>query len=273
MIAAALLIALCATQTETATTTGEAQLPRASASRNDCGRCHTTAGWSPAKFDHAWTGWALRGEHAEARCRSCHAVSLHAPVSRSCASCHRDAHAGALGLQCAGCHQETSWRSRFDATAHRNTAFPLSGAHAAIPCEECHSAAPGDRFSRAGAACLRCHEADYRRAALTSIDHLAAGFGTACASCHSAWRFTGARFFEHDACFTISRGAHSGLGCKSCHATLAGARTDGSCSTTTAACTSCHEHRCETSDAQHASVPGYQCADQKCYQCHQSRAP
>ncbi len=235
----------------------------------DCAGCHQATGWRPATYDHAATGWPLLGEHADARCRSCHLTSLHAPLQRACASCHADVHGGSLGQSCAGCHDEKSWRSRFDVAAHRNTAFVLSGAHASTPCEECHADAPSRGFTRANPACLRCHEADLQRAAITSIDHAEAGFSTTCARCHSSWRFSPALFVEHDVCFDLSRGAHRGIGCRECHSSLADARVDGSCDTGTAGCVGCHEHRCDKSDAEHQGVSGYECSDAKCYQCHQ----
>lgn len=37
-----------------------------------CQTCHTVSGFSPSTFDHASTGFALTGRHAEAGCKDCH---------------------------------------------------------------------------------------------------------------------------------------------------------------------------------------------------------
>lgn len=237
-----------------------------------CERCHDPGGWVPARFDHTQVGWPLEGQHAEARCGFCHEQDLKVALPRACDGCHRDPHRGELGLRCEGCHEPVSWRSRFTADAHRRSAFPLSGAHAVIPCEECHEDRFSRGFARAPARCVSCHTADLQRAALTSIDHLQAGFSDACERCHTPWRFTRARFPDHDLCFLVSSGPHAGIGCRSCHTTLPSGIVTGSCNTRTAACTSCHEHSREDTDDEHDDVPGYQYEDRKCYECHRFTA-
>lgn len=242
--------------------------PAHAAAATDCARCHAPSGWRPAAFDHARVGWALEGRHAEARCASCHGADLHAPRDRACGSCHADPHRGELGLDCAGCHEQTAWTSRFDATAHRSTAFPLSGAHAVVPCEECHTDAFGRGFTRAAAGCERCHGDDYEATRVQGLDHVEAGFDRNCQRCHTTTRFTGARFAAHDACFAITGGPHAGITCQNCHDSLQGARVTGQCDTGTARCTSCHEHDRNDTDDEHRNVPGYAYEDRKCYECH-----
>lgn len=234
-----------------------------------CGMCHTPAGWSPAAFAHEKTGFPLKGAHQRADCKACHTAGFDSPLPASCGSCHRDAHRGDFGQRCEGCHDEASWKARFTADAHRRTAFPLVGRHALIPCNECHFEARDRRFSRNAVDCVGCHQQDYDRTALTTLDHAALGFSTTCRDCHNPWRFTGAATFPgHDACFRISSGHHAGMECRSCHTTLAGATLSGLCATNTAACTACHEHSCARTDGEHRDVAGYQCKDRKCYECH-----
>lgn len=233
-----------------------------------CELCHTEAGWEGAAFPHDRTGFPLTGRHQKAGCRECHAQSLSAPLPRTCGGCHRDVHRGQLGMRCDGCHQTDAWTTTFAAEAHRRTNFPLSGAHALVPCQECHADQRGRTFSRATTACIGCHQPEYQRTALTSIDHQAAGFSTDCRQCHGTWRFRDATLAGHDACFQISRGTHAGIRCPSCHTSLASAVPNGTCSTGTAACSSCHEHSCDRTDREHTGVPGYQCKDLKCYSCH-----
>lgn len=233
-----------------------------------CELCHTPSGWHEAHFPHDRTGFPLVGAHGSVGCKSCHTQGFESPPPRQCSGCHRDAHAGEFGQRCEGCHEPTNWAARFDADAHRRTNFPLVGRHAVLPCQECHVDQRGPVFNRKTVACIGCHQRDYDRTRLVSIDHAALGFSTDCRQCHGPWRFQGARFPGHDACFQLSRGEHVGLSCQSCHSSLAGLSATGACATRTAACSNCHEHSCARTDSEHQSVPGYQCKDVKCYECH-----
>lgn len=233
-----------------------------------CELCHVTASWQQITFPHEKTGFPLRGGHARTSCSACHSGGFDVKLVKACASCHRDVHGGELGQRCDGCHSEETWKNAVTADSHRRTNFPLEGRHAVIPCEECHVDVRDRRFTRAALECAACHQQDVDRAALTSIDHAKAGFDTRCQKCHSPTRFDRARFAEHDACFPILQGEHKGIACRDCHSTLANAIVTGMCATNTAACTSCHEHSCDRSDAEHDRIPGYQCRDRKCYECH-----
>lgn len=244
-------------------------LARSAAVRIDgCASCHETAGWRPARFDHAWTGFALEGEHASVECTRCHAAGFEAPVPRTCDGCHQDPHRGALGLTCAGCHDERGWRTADRVLAHADTAFPLTGRHALVPCRECHVESRERTFSRVDPQCASCHLAEYQGTAAAGIDHAAAGFSTRCDECHQPFGFRPARWAAHDACFEISAGPHAGIACLDCHTSMAAPTTTGACATFTAACTSCHEHGRSETDRRHGEVPGYQYKDRKCYECH-----
>ncbi len=240
-----------------------------------CAACHGTSGWTDVRFNHDRTGFPLTGQHHKAPCKSCHVVDFKVPVPRGCAGCHRDVHAGDLGARCEGCHDTTDWRSRFDADAHRRTNFPLFGAHAAIPCVECHAEIRERRFTRATVECAACHQADTAPLVGTAVDHTALGFEQRpCKECHGPLRFSPAQFPDHDRCFPISAGDHAGIGCQVCHTTLRASAVSGSCATSTAACTSCHEHACTPgvratkTDQLHEKVDGYRCGDRFCYDCH-----
>ena len=164
-----------------------------------CEKCHSTAGWfvladSARRFDHATTGFVLRGAHAEAPCESCHLPSERAPLPSRvalvrvnslrpfhhekmrfdrCDACHEDVHAGQLpnpgtpgATDCKACHGEVRFTpTTFTTAAHDSTRFPLTGAHAATPCSACHpllaGAARGSgrlQFQRASLACAGCHQ-------------------------------------------------------------------------------------------------------------------
>ncbi|HWE26326.1 MAG TPA: cytochrome C, partial [Myxococcales bacterium] len=153
-----------------------------------CSACHSTGDWKSVTFDHDRTGFPLRGRHSSTTCSSCHVSSdLNETIPTTCSGCHKDVHRGEFGTRCASCHDEESWKSRFNADAHRRTNFPLNGRHALIPCEECHLNQRDREFTRATVDCLTCHAQDYLRAATISIDHVAAGFGTTCQNCHNPW--------------------------------------------------------------------------------------
>lgn len=233
-----------------------------------CEACHSTASWTDVRFAHEKTGFPLKDAHRAVDCKACHPVDFKLKVARECSGCHRDGHGGDLGARCEGCHDEATWRSRFGADAHRRSAFPLVGRHAFLPCEECHGEARDRAFSRPTVPCLSCHQRDYDRTRTTALDHARLGFSTDCRQCHGAWTFSRVRFPQHDACFQISGGPHAGVACLGCHSALSTFTAPGTCDTRTAACSSCHEHLCAKSDAQHTKVPGYQCRDRKCFECH-----
>jgi hypothetical protein len=178
-------------------------------------------------------------------------------------------HEGDFGTRCEGCHDAESWHAPFfGVDAHRRTNFPLVGRHAILPCTECHTNMLNNRFSRQTVDCVSCHQMDYNRTAATPVNHFTLGFSTKCRDCHNGFRFQGAHFAEHNDCFLITSGPHSGIECLNCHSSLQGAKANGTCSTNTATCSTCHAHLCARMATVHTNVAGYQCKDQKCYQCH-----
>lgn len=233
-----------------------------------CASCHATSSWTDVRFDHERTGFSLTGKHQKAPCQSCHGNDFSTPLARGCAACHRDVHAGELGQRCESCHDTADWRSRFDVDAHRRTNFPLVGAHAALPCVECHAEARERRFSRAAVECQGCHQADAVRT-VAPVNHLALGLEQRnCRECHTPVAYTPARFPTHDECFPISAGAHAGVPCLNCHFMQIGGGT-AKCATGTARCTqACHER--VSTDEEHAEgkAPGYVYSDRRCLDCH-----
>jgi hypothetical protein len=244
--------------------------PAAHGGDTDCGACHDASGWKPVRFAHDRTGFALEGRHRDVACEACHASGTFAdPLPRACAACHRDVHLGRLGQRCGDCHAPTAWRATvFDPEAHRRTAFPLTGRHAALACEECHGDRRDRGFDRPVFDCVGCHEADWVRASGggAAVDHDAVGFPRDCRGCHSTWRFAPAVFPAHEACFSIRGGEHAGVRCRDCHTTLPPVSLGATfaCSSGTADCLRCHGDV----DGEHREVPGYQRVNRKCYECH-----
>jgi len=215
----------------------------------ECSSCHPDHGgrdfeliqWkegAPEKFDHARTGWPLRGRHAALKCRDCHQpryqaseaakLGRHPPgadrwtgLEAACATCHDDIHRGALGPNCTTCHGAERWKpaSGFD---HAKTGYPLTGRHAPVACAACHQAAhlklaldaagkPVPRYKPLPhAECSSCHK-DVHEGRL----------GPTCGKCHGTddFRKVAKTAFDHDRTRYPLRGAHRTVACASCHDT------------------------------------------------------
>jgi hypothetical protein len=196
----------------------------------DCKTCHVEhqgveyelVWWGKAgkkAFDHAQTGHPLAGKHATLSCEQCHKTRSYLGNVTDCASCHKDEHRGQFaGRTCSSCHTEQAWKPAvgFD---HAKTAWPLTGRHAAVGCDRCHTtrrpdpvdAAASYRVFKAvaGKDCASCHE-DAHRGRL----------GTACASCHTASGWRGAvvaKGFDHSRTAWPLAGRHAGVSCEKCH--------------------------------------------------------
>lgn len=209
-----------------------------------CESCHSVMGWfvlsdSMRRFDHAPTGFPLRGAHDLARCESCHLPSMDAPLPAGaalvranfvrrfargrmdfarCDACHQNPHAGELvrtvARDCDFCHDESHFTpASFGAAEHDSTAFPLTGAHRATPCSACHQpiargpAQPGRvAFRRADTSCTGCHR----------DPHGGQFAPRTCEACHatSAWTHV---TFDHERTRYPLRGAHRTVACARCH--------------------------------------------------------
>ena len=224
----------------------------------DCGICHVTQGWNVLRkdfsFDHEKeTGYPLKGAHAGAACLRCHndRGPVQSYIARGCGGCHPDPHTSSLGLDCQRCHEQISWRPTGLIAEHARTRFPLFGAHAVAPCENCHPGAPAGQFRGAPVQCDLCHRAELARA--TSPDHAASGWITDCQRCHTPLGWERA-FVRHD--FFPLSGGHAGLDCTRCH-------TSGVLGKIPSDCYSCHA-------ASYQTAPGHaaQSFPHTCGQCH-----
>jgi hypothetical protein len=135
---------------------------------------------------------------------------------------------------CKSCHSAASFHDvTVGPTQHEAFAFPLHGAHVAVPCFECHRElvepqassslllAQGGRTLRfeESMLCRQCHEDQHGGQFTGRID------GGDCASCHEADRFEGASTFDHGTARFVLDGAHESVACAKCHPR--GARADG----------------------------------------------
>ena len=109
-----------------------------------CDLCHETYDFLMDRFDHALLDEADWGG--------------------SCFACHEsdDPHGGQFQeMDCRNCHETSSYR--IPAFDHETSRFSLEGAHARVPCGECHSTEDGPedrimiRYRPLDQSCTACH--------------------------------------------------------------------------------------------------------------------
>jgi len=238
---------------------------RAGGFPTECDQCHRTLTWNSARFDHDRSRFPLTGAHRGAGCNQCHGDGVFAGKPTGCYSCHASNynatanpnHASAgYSTDCQSCHTTTAWTPA--GIDHNLTRFPLTGAHRAASCDQCH----GDGVYRGKpTACFACHQTDYNSAA--NPNHVSAGFATACETCHTTTAWSPSSF-DHDArWFPIYTGTHAGRWnqCSTCHDVPANFRVFN--------CLTCHPHsdRAKT-DGDHRGRSGYSYDSASCYRCH-----
>jgi hypothetical protein len=152
-----------------------------------------------AAFDHAQTGFALKGGHATQTCAECHEVTSLDKLGEGCASCHADPHSSALGRDCGICHSDAGWTAQLKTLADHHT--PTDGGHAGKRCEDCHSL--GEHLDPI-VACSQCHAEAHD------------GTTSDCAQCHQVSGFKPAEF-DHGPCTCAFPGKHQTVGCLECH--------------------------------------------------------
>jgi hypothetical protein len=225
----------------------------------DCTECHGTVSWIGGDYAGAHQFFPLSGGHAGLDCEQCHAGGRFAAVDKQCVSCHRAEYDGStdpahltagFGTECAACHTVNSWRgASFD---HASSQFPLTGAHRAVDCSDCHL---GGSYRSAPTDCNGCHQADY--IATTNPPHASAGFGTDCEDCHktNVWEDSD---FDHSLTSFELTGAHRAASCGDCHTQALYSAAPSDC------------HGCHQSDYSSASDPDHMAAgfSVACGQCH-----
>ncbi|HKK46585.1 MAG TPA: hypothetical protein VJ964_13755 [Balneolaceae bacterium] len=222
--------------------------PHNGAMGTQCKNCHSVQGWnklanfSEKTFDHNTTGYPLLGKHKTVACVSCHnpkssvagiqrtfvrstlGFSYPHPKSDRCVSCHEDYHNGAFGnvkggIDCANCHTVDGWLpTSFDIKRHnQESRFALTGAHLAIPCNQCHQS-PNQKnytFHFNSLDCQTCHDTDNPH----GDEFKDASGKTVCANCHDTNSWTAKITFDHRKTKFPLTGAHQLIACSSCHQT------------------------------------------------------
>lgn len=212
------------------------------------GRDFPLVDWGPAgrdRFDHARTGWPLRGKHLATPCTKCHEPRLvddravkellakrpgratWLGAALTCRACHFDDHRGQLSTDCERCHGEKAWKVTRGFN-HARTRYPLRGKHAKVACAKCHprrldeETAPGTFPAPVSptflalkpipfARCLDCHKDPHKER-----------FGDSCEGCHTldSWKEMVGRGKEsvfHLKTRYPLEGAHVAVACKACH--------------------------------------------------------
>jgi hypothetical protein len=208
----------------------------------NCLACHDGVDRFGPNFSHARFAFTLTGKHAAVPCAMCHnhalALADFAAAPKDCFSCHkqRDPHSGRFGQDCSACHSAAGWTpAKFD---HNLAPFKLTGAHANVPCAQCHI---NSVFQGTPTDCNSCHK---------QRDAHNGQFGTDCGACHRATSWNDVTFDHNKSKFPLT-GAHLKVACTQCH-------TGGQFQVLSTTCVSCHPD-----PAWHAGVLGTDCAS-----CH-----
>ncbi len=185
-----------------------------------CKECHTehkgrdarVAKLNTVGFDHATTGYILKGGHLNGKvlCKDCHPPQKkYREAPTKCNSCHEkaDKHKGGLGPECQNCHEEKDWKTlHFD---HSKTKFELLDKHKDVKCTKCHI---DNKYKDTLKLCNDCHKKD---------DDGAKGhkgkFGPKCETCHNVkgWKEV---IFDHDKSTKYPLlGKHKETKCTDCH--------------------------------------------------------
>jgi len=190
---------------------------------SNCLRCHSEQRFKPAdtrRINHQRTAFPLKGQHQKVACLKCH---LSGPQGKAklqfqrCRDCHADYHRGAFAYRkpqddCRYCHDEQGFAPPvFGIKQHEQTAFPLSGAHLAVPCTVCHEKDQRSIFHWNSLDCTTCHTSPHG----TQFTDVQTG-RSRCRECHSqtAWKNL---VFDHQRTRFPLQGKHLEVKCDACH--------------------------------------------------------
>ena len=154
----------------------------------ECISCHsehngedfTLDKMGPQDFRSPADRLGARGQTCRAGCNQCHSPELVSGseradikvkdlnrtflgVSPSCSTCHQDQHKGRLGPNCLQCHNYSDWKTiSFGKFDHSLTRYPLTGLHAQVACQQCHTPGPDKQPRYTGIAFGKLHRLPFR---------------------------------------------------------------------------------------------------------------
>jgi len=215
----------------------------------DCTGCHATRAWPEIHFDHTRTSFPLTGAHLPLACGQCHGDGVWRGKPTTCVGCHQGDYdrvttpnhrTAQFPTNCTNCHTTATWTgATFD---HNASSFPLTGAHIAVSCGDCHA---DGVYNGKPTACVSCHRPDYDRTVMPP--HAGLAFPTDCTSCHTTTQWPGGRYDHATTQFPLT-GAHVPLACAQCHG-------DGVWNGKPTTCASCHQSAYDaTTDPNHRTA-------------------
>lgn len=248
----------------------------ARADGGECSACHVVDGWRPSTFlaeQHRATRYPLEGRHAAVPCARCHVPAgprtLYRVRFERCTDCHADVHQAQFtgpphDNRCQDCHTTGGFRpSTFTLARHGESRFPLGGAHAAVPCGDCHRGDPKPaRFHFQDRSCTACHQDPHRG---QFRERLVAARGAApagCEACHSLRTWRDLSRFDHTTTSFPLVASHRAVACRQCHRPAASGGIESvAFRAASRQCSGCHE---DIHGGQFAAGP--RAAD--CARCH-----
>ena len=213
----------------------------ARADKGECAPCHVVDDWKPSTYsvkDHAKSKYPLVDLHAKVECEKCHEPkgvngkeTLFKITATLCKDCHEDIHKAQFAAaprlnNCEGCHniKNKGWRPALFALAkHKETHFPLTGGHIAVPCMDCHKPVPQGsvtpvKYHFDDMACTVCHEDIHKGEFKAQMEvKLANGSVAGCEACHTTVKWGELARFDHAATKFPLTGAHRATACIDCH--------------------------------------------------------
>jgi hypothetical protein len=249
----------------------------------DCSSCHTVESFKATTFgvkEHAETSYPLLGKHAAVACAECHIPkgvgTIFAIENVQCSACHADIHKDQFSgpphnNRCEDCHNVQGFKpARFTLAQHNSTRFPLTGAHVAVACLDCHTAEKAGRnagtvqYRFVDRSCTACHKDPHRGQFQKEMAvRLSDGSAAGCVACHSTNSWLEIRNFDHSKTAFPLTGAHLSVACGQCHrpANVKAGIESVDFKAARAKCSACHE---DVHGGQFAKGE----AQTSCQQCH-----
>jgi hypothetical protein len=187
-----------------------------------CTQCHSEESFQVVKgvknFDHNKTNFKLEEKHLGVNCKSCHKTKFTDPLKYAqCKDCHVDYHNNQFAKKgvspdCSQCHSVKGFTLfSYSIEQHNLAAFPLQGAHVAIPCFECHKKQEKWSFREVGKTCKDCHK-DIHQPFIQAKYYPEAN----CKVCHHEFMWKDVSFDHSKTDFKLT-GAHTKQSCTACH--------------------------------------------------------